>query len=93
MYVYQKISPPPGCDYPEDMWVHIASYADVAAYPIDAPDEYTPFFRLNGADLLYKTRAALEDTWSISKAHLQFTVEDYTRLLGLPAPEILEVTL
>lgn len=93
LFVYQKISPPPGNDYPEDMWAHIASYADIAAYPLHAPDDYTPFFRKNGLDLAFKTRAALEDTWSISKAHLRFTVEDISRILGLPPAEVIEVIL
>lgn len=87
LMVYQHIPPVPSMDYPQDQWVHIASYADLAMYPVDAPDCYTPFFRKYYFDLTFPVRPALEACWSLCRQHLQLTVEDYTRINGLPPAE------
>lgn len=93
LFVYQHIGNVPKADYPLDQFVHIASYADIAAFPTEAPDTYAPFFRHNGADLTFPTRGLLERTWELCKAHLKLTVEDITRVDGLPPAEIEVVEL
>ena len=88
LFVYQHIGNVPKADYPLDQFVHIASYADIAAFPTEKPDAYAPYFRKNGADLTFQTRPLLEKTWELCKAHLKLTVEDITRIDGLPAAEM-----
>jgi hypothetical protein len=93
LFVFQRIGTVPRADFPTDQFVHIASYADIAAFPIGAPDIYAPYFRQNGADLTFPTRGLLEQTWELCRAHLQLTVEDITRIDGLPPAEIEVVSL
>jgi len=88
LFVYQLLPNVPKSEFPRHEFVHIASYADIAAFPENSPDAYAPFFRKNGMDLTFKTRALLEDTWNLCKAHLKLTVEDITRIDGLPPAEI-----
>ena len=93
LFVWQHIGAVPKAEFAPDRFVHIASYADLAAFPVNAPDTYAPYFRLTYADLTFPSRPLLERTWNLCREHLQLTVEDITRIDGLPPAniEIIEV--
>jgi hypothetical protein len=93
LFVYQRIGTVPKADFPSDQFVHIASYADIVAFPVTEPDSYAPYFRKNGVDLIFPTRALLEKTWELCRAHLKLTIEDITRIDGLPPMEFEIVSL
>jgi hypothetical protein len=90
IFVYQKYPSVPFYDeQPEDIFVHVASFADLAAFPIDAPDDRSPFFRLHYYDILFDTLALLEETWEITVAHARLLAEDVNRVLKLPPIELI----
>jgi len=91
VFVYQNIPAVP--DYngglPEDRFVHIASYADLVAFPKDGPGLENPYFRKYYIDITHKDRTFLEDKWKLMSQQLQVLISDITRINALP-PGVLE---
>ena len=75
-------------EQPNDIFVHIASFADLAAFPPDTPDERAPYFRTSWYDILFDTLPLLEDCWELTVAHTKLLVEDVHRILNLPPVEV-----
>ena len=89
--VYQKYpSVPDYTEQPEDIFVHVASFADLAAFPVDEPDGRSPYYRMYYYDILFDTLVLLEECWEITVAHVQLLVEDIARVAGLPPIEVIE---
>ena len=94
VFVYQHLPyMPDDTDERTDLFVHVASYADLLAFPEDAPDDYSPFFRAYYLDLTMRNTALLAETWTLIKAHTRLLVEDYVRIHHLPPAEIEELEL
>jgi hypothetical protein len=93
LFVYQKVPPVPGTteEQLEEIFVHIASYADILDFPIDTVGEDTPFFRKYSIDLTFESLAVLNQKWSMMKAMINATVEDVVRLNNLPATSLEEL--
>jgi hypothetical protein len=93
IFVYQKIPPVPKTEEAqlEEIFVHIASYADILDFPVDCPSEETPFFRLHYIDLSFTSLALLDEKWSMMKKMINHTVEDIVRLNNLPAVSLEEL--
>jgi len=92
LFVYQKIPPVPKTNERqlENLFVHVASYADILDFPIDAPNEESPFFRLHYFDVTFDSLAMLDNKWNMMKAMINATVEDIVRLNNLPAVSLEE---
>jgi hypothetical protein len=89
--VYQKYpSVPDYTEQPEDIFVHVASFADLAAFPPDVPDDRSPFYRKYYYDILFDALPALEDCWDLTVAHTKLLVEDVHRVLSLPPVSVIE---
>ena len=91
VFVYQHLPFVPDSIALEDVFVHIASYADISDYPATAPDSQSPFFRIYSVDLIFTSLAVLNQKWAIIRAQIQLLVEDIVRLNNLPPAEV-EVT-
>jgi len=96
IFVYQSLPSVPLDNYLTDLFVHVASYADITDFePVleDLPGAVNdmPFYRKNYIQLVYDSKAELDTYWQIIKEHIQLLVEDIVKLNGLPAVEIIEV--
>lgn len=90
IFVYQKYPAVP--DYTEQLeniFVHVASFADLAAFPPDTPDNRSPFYRMYYYDILFDTLPLLEETWDITVEHTKILVADVHRVLNLPPIEVI----
>lgn len=91
VFVYQHIPAVP--DYnegePEDRFVHMASYADMVAFPKEAPSIENPYFRLHYMSIVHDSRSFLEEKWEIMSQQLNILIKDITRVNQLP-PGVLE---
>jgi hypothetical protein len=90
IFVYQRIPAVPefneGADY--DKFVHVASYADLIAFPKESPGFDAPYFRLYYIDLVHDTKQYLEDTWVLIEQQIQMVVKDITRINNLPPGQL-----
>ena len=91
LFVYQLIPAVPGFNdgNPEERFVHIASYADMVAFPKDVASVDSPFFRKHFIDLVHDSRTFLEEKWTLINQQLSILISDITRVNNLP-PGILE---
>jgi len=56
VFVYKRNPPVPPAVTSEDVYVNIASAADMVEYPIDNPDpELPPFFRKSSIDIIFRS--------------------------------------
>jgi hypothetical protein len=92
LFVFQKVPKVPFSNIPEDWFVHIPTYSDVITLPVGAPEK-EPFFRKNGVDVTFQSRAILEEKWIRMKRHIQILIEDIVRLNKLPPIEVTIVDL
>lgn len=88
VFVYQRIPSVPLDTELQDLFVHVASYADIQDYPSEAPDSTSPFFRQYFFDLVFDSKAIMEENWQRILWSVQHTVEDICRLNDLPPVEI-----
>jgi hypothetical protein len=93
IFVYQRIPLVPLDTELQDIFVHIASYADIQEYPSEEPDNKSPFFRQYFVDLVFDSLAILEENWVRMVRSVQLTVEDIARLNELPPVEIIILSL
>jgi len=91
VFVYQRIPLVPLDTELQDIFVHVASYADLQEYPAEAPDDKTPFFRQYFFDLVFDSKAILEENWQRILWSVQHTIEDVARINELPPVEIIVV--
>jgi len=93
LFVYQQIPPVPKTtpEQLEQLFVHIASFADILDFPITARNDDSPFFRLHFVDLTFNSLAVLNQKWSMMKKMINATVEDIVRMNNLPAVSIEEL--
>ena len=91
MFVYQLIPAVPEFNdgLPEERFVHIASYADMVAFPKEAPGLETPFFRKYYMDIVHVSRSFLEEKWVMINQQLKILIDDITRVNNL-APGVIE---
>jgi len=89
VFVYQRLPSVPSYDVLADLFVHIASYADIADYPENDPGEDSPFFRKYYVDLIFQSLPHLSDTWDLIEGQIKNTVEDLVRLNGEEAVEVI----
>jgi len=89
VFVYQKLPSVPAYDALAELFVHVASYADIADYPENSPGEDSPFFRKYHIDLIFHSLPHLSDTWDLIEGQVKHTVEDLTRLNGEEAVEVI----
>lgn len=91
IFVYQRYpNVPDYTEQPNDIFVHVASFADLAAFPPDEPDNRSPYFRMYYYDILFDTLTLLEDCWNLTVQHTKLLVEDVHRITGLPPISIIE---
>jgi hypothetical protein len=93
IFVYQRIPIVPLDTELQDIFVHVASYADIQEYPSEAPDSSSPFFRQYFFDLVFDSLYALEENWRRIVLSVQHTVEDIAKLNNMSPVEILIVSL
>ena len=93
IFVYQRIPSVPLDTELQDIFVHIASYADIQDYPAEAPDDKSPFFRQYFFDLVFDSKAILEENWQRIVWSVQHTVEDIARINEMDPVEILILDL
>ena len=93
LFVYQQIPPVPKTteDQLEQLFVHVASYADIIDFPANAINEESPFFRQYYVDLTFASLGVLNEKWSMMKRMINATVEDIVRLNNLPAISLEEL--
>lgn len=93
IFVYQRIPQVPLDTELQDIFVHVASYADLQEYPSEDPDDKSPFFRQYMFDLVFDSKAVLEENWQRILLSVQHTVEDIARINELPSVEIIVMPL
>ena len=100
IFVWQEIPPTP---YYEEVltpnangnyerFVHIASYADIFAFPAQATDDCSPFFRRTYLDICSENKKLLEDSRKLGLKHVQSLVSELNRINNL-VQEVIEVVL
>ena len=86
-------------DTPEDIFVNVASLADIQKYDVvntdgSAPDSGEPFYRKHYIDLCSDSEASLEETWTKVKHFLLQTCIEIARLNGDTLPrEVQELSI
>lgn len=93
LFVYQRIPSVPNFDGLSDIFVHIASYADIADYPENDPDDSSPFFRKYYADIVFTSLPELENKWTMIRGMIGLTLEDICRLNSMGPIDIEEINL
>jgi hypothetical protein len=93
IFVYQKYPRVPQNENLEDLFVHIASYADLIDFPQDKPSAESPYFRKYYIDLTFPTLAMLDEKWQLMSRMIKHTVEDFVRLNNLEPVEIEVINL
>jgi hypothetical protein len=88
IFVYQRLPSVPSYDALSDIFVHVASYADIADYPENDPGDDSPFFRKYHIDLIFTSLPHLSDTWDLIEGQVKHTVEDLARLNGDEAVDV-----
>ena len=91
IFVYQKIPTVPLDDKLADIFVHVASYADLGDFPENAPGPDSPFFRMYHVDLTFTSLAYLTKIWDQMERMVRHTMEDIARLNEDGPIEIIEV--
>jgi hypothetical protein len=72
------------------IFVNIASYQELIAFPKDYPSVENPFFRKHYIDIVHTSRSFLEDTWKLMEQQITILIADITRLNNIP-PTNLEI--
>jgi hypothetical protein len=93
IFVYQRIPLVPLDTELQDIFVHVASYADIQDYPAEAPDNESPFFRQYFFDLVFDSLYILEQNWLRIASSVQHTIEDIARLNEMGPIEIIILSL
>ena len=93
LFVYQKIPVVPLDTGLSQLFVHVASYADLGDYPESTPGEESPFFRLHYFDIVFDSLAYLEQTWQRVHRMVQHTTEDIAKLNGLEPAVVEELVM
>lgn len=93
LFVYQQIPVVPLDSGLNQLFVHVASYADLGDYPENASGDDSPFFRLHHFDLVFDSLAYLEQTWQRVHRMVQHTAEDIAKLNGLEPAVVEELIL
>jgi hypothetical protein len=91
IFVYQRIPTVPLSSALSTIFVHIASYADLAEFPEDTPDSTSPFFRRRSVDLVFDSLPYLNDTYKRIILMVRQLVEDVGRLNDWDPAEIREI--
>lgn len=84
IFVYQRFPQWPGEDAPRDVFVAVASVADMAEFPPAAPSssssEDSPFFRLRMFDVVFRSVYDLNNSWALVKQDVADLVRNLDRL-------------
>jgi len=91
IFVYQRIPSVPLDEDLGDLFVHIASYADLGDFPPDCAGTDSPFYRLGHLYLIFDSLAKLEETYQRMIKMVRATIEDITRLNDMDPIEVVEV--
>jgi hypothetical protein len=94
IFVYQRIPAVPGYNdgLPEDIFVHVAAYADMVAFPSDRPSVNSPYFRKSYIDLAGDSRCEMEDLWKQIMCHIQALLDDLVRINELCPARLVEAS-
>lgn len=90
VFVYQKLPSVPLADL-SDLFVHMASYADITDFPEDAPAKDSPFFRKRYVDLVFDSLPVLDATYVKMMRMVKLLVEDIGRLNDWGPVEVVEI--
>lgn len=93
VFVYQRIPQVPLYTGLSDIFVHLASYADIADFPEDQPGADSPFFRKYYLDLMFDSLSVLDGKWEMLRLQLRHLIEDISRLNNLGPVEIEELAV
>jgi hypothetical protein len=91
IFVYQRIPVVPLDQEPSSLFVHMASYADLADFPEGEPNGDSPFFRKYYADLVFDALPYMNTTWERICRMVRLLVEDICRLNRMPPAEVVVV--
>lgn len=87
VFVYQRYPKVPTNPLPQDIFVHVASYADINDFPLENPDD-EPYFRLYFFDVTFKSLSVLNEKWRMVEKQVTQTVQDIVRLNNLPPMKV-----
>ena len=93
VFVYQRIPMVPLDTGLSDLFVHVASYADLTDFPDNEPTADSPYFRRYYIDLLFDSLGTLEEKWTWMSRQIKLLVEDIIRINTLPPVEIIELSV
>jgi hypothetical protein len=91
IFVYQKVPSVPLSNDLSNVFVHMASYADISEFPENMQDTTSPFFRLRQVDLIFDSLPYLDATYKRIVLMVRQLVEDIGRLNDWEPVEILEI--
>ena len=93
LFVYQQIPIVPLDTELDKLFVHIASFEDISAFPVDAPGEKSPFFRRYWMDLVFDSVTYQEETWDRIMRMLRHTLNDVVRFYKAESVELKEILM
>ena len=85
IFVYQREPLLPEETSPEDVFVNVASAADMEEYPANAPAGDSPFFRLSRVDLIFRSVDIMDRTWNAIKTDVEYLLVNLDKLDALGA--------
>ena len=93
VFVYQRRPPVPPATADDDVYVNIASAADMVEYPATNPDtQIGPYFRLSSIDLLFRSVDLLNTSLDRMKADLRNLIANLDHLDLQAAEDQLVIT-
>lgn len=93
IFVYQRFPSVPLYPDLQDIFVHVASYADLEDFPVGDPEDLVPFYRKYAIDIVFESLAVLLEKWDMLRKQVTHTVEDLVRLYNLAPAEVLTVEI
>ena len=93
LFVYQRLPIIPLDTELDRIFVHIANFEDIGAFPVDEPGKASPFFRRHWLDLVFDSVAYMDETWERIVRMLRHTLGDYARFKNAEGVEVKEILL
>lgn len=80
IFVYQRYPVLPGETAPDDVFVNVASAADMEEYPRFEPSGEPPFFRLSHVDLIFRSVDIMDRVWNTMKSDVEYLLANLEKL-------------
>lgn len=80
IFVYQRMPQWPGETEPRDVFVAVASVADLSEFPATEPEGSSPFFRLSSFDVVFRSVYDLTNSWDLVKQDVTDLVDNLNKL-------------